>query len=142
MQGVLPHPTCMSGGSSTIHYMLEELFKPSCISSKCEIVDMDNCMLDINVHDWNELAETLEKLRGGQDDITDAWFDTSLNISASDYCIMIGTESKIKVTHFGSVRISFIWKKKKGGHCRWTKKNTKIIVIMIRMIMRMLELCT
>lgn len=46
------------------------------------------------------------------------------------------------MTHFGSVRLSFIWKQERGGHLLWTKQNTEVVVVMVQMIMRILEMCT
>lgn len=52
------------------------------------------------------------------------------------------TSFKVKVTHFGKVRLEFTWKESIAGRLRWTSKNRAVVHSMIGMAMRFLEMCT
>lgn len=95
-RGVLPHSTSMTTSSSTLHFMLNKFFRSDCLTYECELMDMDNCMLDIQVNDWDTLAGNLEEMRGG-DDLVKRWGDVTRRLDMITSNVITNTETKIKV---------------------------------------------
>lgn len=95
-RGVLPHSTSMTTSNSTLHFILDKFFGTDCLTYACELIDMDNCMLDIQVNNWDTLARNLETMRGG-DDVVQKWGDVTRRLDMITSGVISSTETKIKV---------------------------------------------
>lgn len=76
------------------------------------------------------------------DSITTRWGEAVGSLSEESVKVIASTKTVVKVTHFGSVRLSFTWTRKSGGQLPWTTRNVETVKVMVQMVVRLLEICS
>lgn len=52
------------------------------------------------------------------------------------------TRGKIKVTHYGNIKMQLTWTGEGGGHLPWTQENIAVVNYMILCLVRFFEMLT
>ena len=165
----LPHSTRMASGGyvvkSTLHFYMNHEIDQDCMSMIAEITDMEECQINLKIHDWDKVSTTLEKIIGKSTPSIDLYRDLKKTMDPTAITILMKTIAKVKVTHFGAVMVIFSWPKpedaekkskkrkhmieevmdeveqdEKSGPLPWSASNTKMVHTMVMMVLQLLEL--
>jgi len=98
---------------------------PNCITTLAEVTEMDDCQINLRIHDFDRVADMIEKTLYKEETYFTKEYK-ALKAAMDPECVQIlmKTNAKVKVTHFGAVMIIFSWPKP-GDGSGWRRMRTK-----------------
>lgn len=121
----LPHSLSITTG--LYHYMNREMDQ-ECITTLAEATEMDDCQINLRIHNWDKVMDMIEKTLYKEETYYTKEYK-ALKAAMDPTCmrILMKTNAKVKVTHFGAVMIIFSWPKPDEDKKKSNRKKRKLM---------------